>query len=268
MITLLLAATLLAEAFDQAPCLKGHRPRGPAAGGDAAVGRRRGGRGIRRYRCMPELGHITISDGIVPQPPSPCSTSNRTPRRLATRGIFPCTDEKRRRSYRRTDEMAGHKFETLVMIIPPADEEDDWTHPRHRARRRPQEAGLLESAIRPTGRSWFTASRIFPEDGTIEVAAVDADGEEIFHPGAERRSTTPASSPTTHLQPDEGDDEEMSKPLEEEGVNAATARAGGDGGPGCPRQPLRQPGPSSPDAVGPFLVERQGRELRAARPDQ
>ncbi len=58
------------------------------------------------YRCLPELGHITIFDGIV-RGRRPVQYLRSHEKALAERGIFPCTDELRPRTYRRTDELAG-----------------------------------------------------------------------------------------------------------------------------------------------------------------
>ena len=49
------------------------------------------------YRCLPELGHITISDGVVRGRRSVEYLRTRG-KELAARGIFHCTDDTRRRS--------------------------------------------------------------------------------------------------------------------------------------------------------------------------
>ena len=165
------------------------------------------------YRSMPELGHITISDGVV-RGRKPVQYLRSHGKDLAARGIFPCTDEQRRRTYRRTDEMGGHKFETLVVILPPVDDESDWT--RHVTvlvdGRKKLDCSVGDS---PDGEVFVYGVTIFPEDGTIEVAAVDADGQEIFPPREMEQISHPGVITDDTLQPDEGDDEEeMTKPLE------------------------------------------------------
>ena len=132
------------------------------------------------YRCIPQLGHITISDGIVRGRRS-VEYLRAHEKELAARGIFPCTDEERRRRYRRTDEMAGRRFETFLSILPPAEENGDWTR---RVTvlvdgRKKVDCSVGDS---PDGEVFVYGVTIFPEDGTIEVAAVDADGEELFPP--------------------------------------------------------------------------------------
>ena len=164
------------------------------------------------YRCVPELGHITISDGIV-RGRKPVQYLRSHAKELAARGIFPCTDERRRRSYRRTDEMAGHKFETLVVIMPPADEESDWTR---RVTVLVDGRKKLDCSVgdSPDGEVFVYGVTIFPEDGTIEVAAIDADGQEVYPPRELELIDNPGIITDDTLQPDEGGAEDIPKPLE------------------------------------------------------
>jgi hypothetical protein len=209
MITLMLAALLLAAPSQTpAPTISPADPP-PAAhppGAEDTVAE------YVEYRCMPELGHITISDGIV-RGRKPVQYLRSHGKELAARGIFPCTDEQVRRSYRRVDEMAGHKFETLVVIMPPADEESDW---KRRVTvlvdgRKKLDCSIGES---PDGEIFVYGVTIFPDDGTIEVAAVDADGQEIYPPRELELIDNPRVITDDTLQPDEGEDEDMPKRLE------------------------------------------------------
>jgi hypothetical protein len=165
------------------------------------------------YRAIPELGLISVSDGIV-RGRKPVSYLRSHIKDLAVRGIFPCTDEKRRRSYHRKEELAGHTFETLVVIQPPADADGDWTR-RLTVRvdgHKKVDCSIGDSA---DGDVFVYGVTIFPDDGTIEVAAVDADGEEIFPPDEMARIDAPGVITDDTLQPDNGDDDEdKSKPLE------------------------------------------------------
>lgn len=200
---MLLAALLVAEApAEQEPV-----PPREEAKPQAAVAE------YVEYRCVPELGHITISDGIV-RGRKPVEYLRTHAKELAARGIFPCTDAQRRRSYRRIDAMAGHRFETLVVIVPPSDEDSDWTR---RVTvlvdgRKKLDCSVGES---PDGEVFVYGVTIFPEDGTIEVAAVDADGEEVFPPRALELIDNPGVITDATLQPDQGDgDDETPKRLE------------------------------------------------------
>jgi hypothetical protein len=133
---------------------------------------------------------------------------------LAARGVFPCVDPKQRKSYRRVEEMGGHKFETLVVIVPPAEKDGDFTR---RVTVLVDGRKKLDCSVgnSPDGEVFVYGVTIFPEDGTIEVAAVDADGAELFPPADLERIDHPGVITDDTLQPDAGDgDEDMNKPLE------------------------------------------------------
>ena len=164
------------------------------------------------YRCMPELGHITVSDGIV-RGRKPVEYLRSHGRELAARGIFPCTDTARRRSYRRTDKVAGRTFETLVTITPPADEDRAWSR---RVTvlvdgRKKVDCSVGDS---PDGERFVYGVTIFPEDGTVEVAAVDVDGQELFPPAAFEAIDHAGVITDATLQPDAGDDDATPVPLD------------------------------------------------------
>lgn len=164
------------------------------------------------YRCMPDLGHITVSDGIV-RGRKPVEYLRGHGKELAARGIFPCTDTARRRSYRRTDKVAGLTFETLVTITPPADEEGAWSR---RVTvlvdgRKKVDCSVGDS---PDGQLFVYGVTIFPEDGTVEVAAVDVDGQELFPPAAFETIDHAGVITDETLQPDAGDADETPAPLE------------------------------------------------------
>jgi hypothetical protein len=164
------------------------------------------------YRCLPELGHITISDGIV-RGRKPVEYLRSHGKELAARGIFPCTDEQRRRSYRRTDVLGGHKFETLVVIAPPDEKDGDWMR---RVTVLVDGRKKLDCSVgsSPDDEVFVYGVTIFPEDGTIEVAAVDADGEEVFPPRELELIENPGVITDETLQPDMGEDDDSAPTLE------------------------------------------------------
>lgn len=165
------------------------------------------------YRSIPELGLISVSDGVV-RGRKPVAYLRSHVRELATRGIFPCTDEKRRRSYHRKEELSGHTFETLVVIAPPEDADGDWTR---RLTVLVDGRKKLDCSVgdSPDGDIFVYGVTIFPDDGSIEVAAVDSDGEEIFPPTEMSKIDSPGVITDDTLQPDNGDDDEdKAKPLE------------------------------------------------------
>lgn len=164
------------------------------------------------YRCMPELGHITISDGIV-RGRKPVEYLRSHGKELAARGIFPCIDEQRRRTYRRTDVLGGHKFDTLVLIVPPVDKDADWTR---RVTVLVDGRKKLDCSVgdSPDGEVFVYGVTIFPEDGTIEVAAVDANGDEVFPPEELELIDNPGVITDDTLQPDMGEEDESPRALD------------------------------------------------------
>lgn len=164
------------------------------------------------YRALPELGQITISDGVV-RGRKPVEYLRSHANKLAARGIFGCTDRERRRTFRRVDELAGRKFETLIVIAPPADDDGDWTR---RVTvlvdgRRKLDCSVGDS---PDGEVFVYGVTIFPEDGTIEVAAVDANGEELYPPRELELIDDPGVITDDTLVPDMGEEDWTPKPLE------------------------------------------------------
>jgi len=165
------------------------------------------------YRSMPELGTISVADGMV-RGRKPVEYLRSHVKELAARNIFPCTDEKRRRTYRRTEEFADHRFDTVVTIVPPKDKDGDWTrHVTIRVDgRKKLDCSMGDS---PDGDVTVYGITLFPEDGTIEVAAVNSDGEEIYPPKDFDQIAHPGVITDGNLQLDSGDDEDdMRGPLE------------------------------------------------------
>ena len=191
------------------------RPAGPPAAEPPAASQPSSGEWAAEfveYRALPELGQITISDGVV-RGRKPVEYMRSNANKLAARGIFGCTDRDRRRTFRRVDELAGRKFETLIVIAPPADEDGDWTR---RVTvlvdgRRKLDCSVGDS---PDGEVFVYGVTIFPDDGTIEVAAVDANGEELYPPRELELIDDPGVITDDTLMPDEGVDDPEPKRLE------------------------------------------------------
>jgi hypothetical protein len=209
MSVLLLAALLLAVPSSKPPA--NHSPLPPPATTQSAPAEEWVAEYVE-YRCVPELGHITISDGIV-RGRRAVEYLRSHGKELAARGIFPCTDEQRRRSYRRTDVLGGHRFETLVVIAPPDGRDEDWTR---RVTVLVDGRKKLDCSVGSSadGEVFVYGITIFPEDGTIEVAAVDADGQELFPPRELELIDNPGVITDDTLQPDMGEDDDSPPTLE------------------------------------------------------
>ena len=100
-----------------------------------------------------------------------------------------------------------------MVIVPPKGEDDDWTR---RVTvlvdgRKKLDCSMGDS---PDGELFVYGVTIFPEDGTIEVAAVDADGAEVFPPRELEAIDHPGVITDDVLQPDTGEEDDTPKPLE------------------------------------------------------
>ena len=163
------------------------------------------------YRCLPELGQITISDGIVRGRRTVASVKAKA-KELSRRGVFPCVDRDQPHAYRRRDEMSGRRFDTVIVITPPAadgSEDDDWGRRVTVSvdGRRKVDCSIGQS---PDGLFVYGVT-IFPEDGTVEVAAVADDGTELLPPEEFESIDDPGVITDETLQPvpeDEGVEEE------------------------------------------------------------
>ena len=135
------------------------------------------------YRASPELGHITLSNGAV-RGESRVKHLRDHADELAKKGIFPCTDEKRPRVHRRREKMGGRTIDTTVLIQPPAGEGDGGEYWTQRLLvsidgRRKIDCTVGTSA---DGELWVSQVVIHPEDGTLTILALSADGFELGLP--------------------------------------------------------------------------------------
>ena len=132
------------------------------------------------YRFLPELGQIVINDGIVRGERS-VARLEAGAAELANRGIFACTDAEKPHLYRRSDTLDGRKVETLILITPPADEVSDWT--RHVVVRVDGRKKVdCSIGYSPDELVLVSGLTIYPEEGTVELSAFDADGGILLPP--------------------------------------------------------------------------------------
>ena len=199
--SLLLVTALLPSAMARAPQ---ERPGEPAKPEETAAE-------YVEYRCLPELGQITIADGVVRGRKSVARVKAHV-RDLAKRGFYPCVDRGRAHSYRRTDEVDGHRFDTVISITPPAgnDEEDDW---ERRVVVTVDGRKKVDCSIGQSADGLFVYGvTIYPEDGTVEVAAVADDGTELLPPAEFELLDDPGIITDDTLQPAPDDDEDEATP--------------------------------------------------------
>lgn len=134
------------------------------------------------YRSLPDLGTITISNGLVRGRKAVAFlTSHAT--QLSRVGIFSCTDDHQQHTYARKESMGGHTIQTLIAIEPPAEEGQEDTRSQHLVvlvdGARKIDCTIGTSA---DGNLLVYGFSIFPEDGSIEVVAVSGDGREMTLP--------------------------------------------------------------------------------------
>jgi hypothetical protein len=135
------------------------------------------------YRASAELGHITISNGSVRGEVRVKHLSSRADE-LAKKGIFPCTDEKRPRVHRRREKMGGRTIDTAIIIRPPTGEGDDGEYWTQRLFVSIDGRRKLNCTIGTTadGELWVSQVVLHPEDGTLTILALSADGLELGLP--------------------------------------------------------------------------------------
>ena len=165
------------------------------------------------YRCLTDLGQISIMDGVVRGEKSVARLEAKAPA-LERKGVFACVDEDKPHVYRRTDELDGHKFETVVTINPPADEDEDWT--RHLTvkvdGKKKVDCSIGSS---PDGGVFVSGVTFFPEGGTVDVIASTADGDELLPPEDFEKLDNPGVITDKNLQPQSDDDEPPTPPKTE-----------------------------------------------------
>jgi hypothetical protein len=164
------------------------------------------------YRILPELGQITVADGVVRGAKSVARLQDHAAK-FAKQGIFACTDEQKPHVYRRTDQLDGRKIETTVVINPPEDEDSDWT--RHVLVRVDGHKKVdCSIGYSPDGDVFVSGVTIFPEDGTVDVIASDAEGSTLVPPEDFEKLDKHGVITDDNLQPPP-DDEEPEKPKTE-----------------------------------------------------
>src|SRR3954452_11258775 len=125
---------------------------------------------------------------------------------LSKQGVFACPDDDRRHVYRRSERMAGRKIDVLVVVEPPpvdaGDEKGDKGEKEEKGDKNGGDdadaVGTQHLIIRVDGRRkvdctigtsadgelWVSQVVVHAEDGTLEIRALDADGEELTLPDA------------------------------------------------------------------------------------
>lgn len=149
------------------------------------------------YRTQPELGTITIQTGSVRGAKRVAGFEKRA-KDLPAKGIFPLLDEKRR-IFRRRETLDNRRIDTLIVIDPPGEPvvaPDKPVDPRGEPDAAAEPTWTAHLLIRVDGRTklacsigisddaelWIYRVTIYPEEGTLEVLALSADGQELALP--------------------------------------------------------------------------------------
>jgi hypothetical protein len=135
------------------------------------------------YRSSADLGHITISNGSVRGEARVKHLAAHADE-LAKKGIFPCTDVKRPRVHRRREKMGGRAIDTTVIIQPPTEEGDGGEYWTQRLLVSIDGRRKIDCTVGTTadGELWVSQVVIHPEDGTLTILALTADGFELGLP--------------------------------------------------------------------------------------
>ena len=162
------------------------------------------------YRCVADLGQLTIADGEVRGEKSVARLKARAAL-LERKGVFACVDEDKPHVYRRTDELDGHKFETVVTITPPAGEDDDWT--RHLVVRVDGKKKVdCSIGYSPDGQVYVSGVTIYPEEGVVDVFAMTAEGDDLVPPENFEKLGNAGVITDKNLEPLSDDDEPADAP--------------------------------------------------------
>jgi hypothetical protein len=135
------------------------------------------------YRASADLGHITISNGSVRGEARVKHLAAHADD-LAKKGIFPCTDEKRPHVHRRREKMGGRSIDTTIIIQPPTGEGEDGEYWSQRLLVSVDGRRKIDCTVgtTPDGELWVSQVVLHPEDGTLTILALSADGFELGLP--------------------------------------------------------------------------------------
>jgi len=135
------------------------------------------------YRSQPELGRVTIADCAV-RGQRPLDYLTKHADELEKKGIFPCTDDKQRHIYRRTETVAERKIDTLVVVSPATGDGDDEVPGTQHLIVRVNGHIKVNCTIGTSadGALWVNQVVIHPDDGTLEIRALTDEGEELTLP--------------------------------------------------------------------------------------
>ena len=109
--------------------------------------------------------------------------------------------------------MGGRTFDTVVATAPPADGDSGWTRRITVSvdGRKKIDCSIGDS---PDGELFVYGVTVFPEDGTIEVAAVAADATEVFPPAEREMNDNPGVITDGVLEPAVDDGGAGTQPLD------------------------------------------------------
>ncbi len=139
--------------------------------------------GFFEYRSAPELGQISITDNQVRGLKRVQYLKDHAPE-LAEKGVFACVDEEKPHIYRRSESQGDRTIKTLIVIQPPTHEGEYgdafssrlivWVDGKKKV-----DCTLGPS---PDGEIWVRKVVLYPEDGTLEIHALNSDGAEMGLP--------------------------------------------------------------------------------------
>ena len=181
---LVILAAFTCPALSAAPGRKpGTQPAPPDRRPQAEAGAEEHEAEYIEYRASAELGHITISNGAV-RGEARVKHLRGQADELAKKGIFPCADEKRPRVHRRREKMGGRTIDTMVVIQPPTGEGDGGEYWTQRLVVSIDGRRKINCTIGTTadGELWVSQVVLHPEDGTLSILALSADGFELGLP--------------------------------------------------------------------------------------
>ena len=144
------------------------------------------------YHYLPELGQVVFSDNAVRGVKSVQSMKEHASA-LAEKGIYAFADESKRHVYRQSQKSGERTIESAIVIDPPTHEGDNGDFFTARLLVKVDGRKKIDCTIGTTadGELWVNKVVIHVDDGSVEIRALNGDGDELNIPEAEESLDNP-----------------------------------------------------------------------------
>jgi len=138
-------------------------------------------------RALPELGQIIFSDNPV-RGPTRVKYLKQHKSELAKKGIYACADESKREVHHETHKIGGRTIESAVVIEPPTHKGDNGDVFTGRLLVNVDGHRKIDCTLGTTadGELWVSKVVIHVDDASVEIYALDGDGDAVSIPPSPR----------------------------------------------------------------------------------